>query len=260
MNGLPPGIQLDRDLAYGPDPAQRLDVYRPGAGSRWPILFFVHGGGWARGDKASAQVIGQKVAHWAGRGYLVVSVNYRLLPAARPLEQLDDVACALAFVQRAAPGWGADADACLVMGHSAGGHLATLLAVDAGIAARAGIRPWRGTVVLDTAALDLVALMRGPHLPLHDRAWGTDPAAWREGSPWHRLTAPLAAPLLLVCSEQRPRLLRQAQAFVARATELGGQAQLLPVSLMHEEINGLLGADNAYTASVDRFVRSVGLP
>jgi len=260
MNHIPAGLQRDTDLAYGPDPAHRLDLYRPPTARSAPLLFFVHGGGWARGDKAAAAVVGHKVAHWTARGYVVVSVNYRLLPQARPLEQVDDVARALAWVQQAAPGWGADPAACLLMGHSAGAHLLALMLADPAIGARAGARPGRGVVVLDTAAFDLVALMEGPHLPLHDQAWGDDPAVWRAGSPVHRLQGRLDAPMLLVCSALRPRVLRQAQQFAAIARSFGGDVRVIAVDLGHRELNAGLGEDGPYTAAVDEFMQSLGLP
>ena len=46
---LPPGVIVERDAAYGSDPAQRLDVYRPSGAQGAPVILFVHGGGWRRG-------------------------------------------------------------------------------------------------------------------------------------------------------------------------------------------------------------------
>lgn len=260
MNELPDGVRVERDLAYGSDPDQRLDVYRLDGRSGGPLVFFVHGGGWIRGDKSNASAIGPVLDHWCRLGYGVISVNYRLGPRARPLEQAADVARALGFVQRTASAWGLDAQACLVVGHSAGGHLVSLLTVDPSVGGDLGLRPWRGTVVVDTAALDVVALMRGPHLPLHDRAWGDDPTAWRDGSPLHRLNTGLVSPILLVCSSRRPRLLRQAQQFLQRAREQGSEARMLTVDLGHQEIHAALGQDGPCADAVDQFVRSLGLP
>jgi acetyl esterase/lipase len=261
MADIPEGVLRDTDLAYGPDPAQCLDVYRrPGPVQGAPVLFFVHGGGWARGDKAAAAVVGQKVAHWTARGYVVVSVNYRLLPQTPPLAQADDVARALAYVQRTAPNWGADPAACVLMGHSAGAHLLTLLAADPAIGAQAGVLPWRGMVALDSAALDLVALMEGPHLPLHDLAWGADPAVWRAGSPMHQLQGPPGPPMLLVCSVHRPRVCRQAERFAALAQSFGGEVRVIAVDLSHRDMNASLGEAGPYTAAVDTFIQTLGLP
>ena len=93
------GTRVERDIAYGADPAQRYDVYLPAhAKPNAPILFMVHGGGWRRGDKAYANVVEHKAAHWLSKGYVFVSANNRLLPQADPLQQARDVAAAVASI------------------------------------------------------------------------------------------------------------------------------------------------------------------
>ena len=82
---LPPGLRLLRDVAYGPDAQQRMDIYVPDRVQGAPVLFLVHGGGWRRGDKAQDRLVQNKLAHWAAQGVVLVSVNYRMLPEAAPL-------------------------------------------------------------------------------------------------------------------------------------------------------------------------------
>lgn len=85
-------------LAYGPDPAQLLDIHRPEvAAGAAPVLVMVHGGGWRWGDKALPGVWQAKAAYWGARGYVLVSLDYRMLPAADPLDQARDVAAARAL-------------------------------------------------------------------------------------------------------------------------------------------------------------------
>ena len=251
---LPPGIAVERDLPYGDHPAQRLDVYRPGVAPAGGVIVLVHGGGWRRGDKGGRQLVRHKVAHWVGRGWILASINYRLLPEAGPLLQADDVARALAFVQSRGPAWGADPARCVLMGHSAGAHLVALLAADGDIAARQGAGPWRATVAVDTAAYDLVALMRARHFGLYDEAFGADPRHWQDASPLHRLRTAPAAPVLLVCSSRRAGACGPAQAFADRILAAGGRARVLPLDLGHFEINRQLGLDPDYTAAVDAFL------
>jgi len=93
---LPAGTRVLRDLAYGPDPLQRMDVTLPAHAQAAPVLFLVHGGGWRRGDKTHDRLIDHKLAHWLPRGVVVVSINYRMLPQAAPDLQAQDVAQALA--------------------------------------------------------------------------------------------------------------------------------------------------------------------
>ncbi len=253
---LPPGVQLNADLPYGNDPAQVLDVYRPAGAATGAVLLLVHGGGWHRGDKAAGPVIGHKVAHWSARGWVVVSMGYRLWPMVSPSEQAADVARAVAFVQRQASSWGADPAQVAVFGHSAGGHLAALAAVDPLIAAAAQARPWAATVVVDSAALDVPTLMAGPHLPMHAEVFGNDPAAWPVHSPLQRMTVAPSGALLLVCSRRRGDSVVAAQAFAARVQGLGGRVQVLPLDLGHLQLNGELGRDPGYTAAVDAFLQA----
>src|SRR4249919_3722791 len=96
---LPKGTLVRNDLRYGSDEAQAVDVYSQPGRSDAPIIVMVHGGGWSRGDKDGRGVVQAKVAQWVPRGYLFVSVNYRMLPEQDVAGQAGDVARALAYVQ-----------------------------------------------------------------------------------------------------------------------------------------------------------------
>jgi len=102
-------------------------VYEPeGGASGAPVMMYIHGGGWQTGSAEESESTAQ---HWAGQGWYVVSVNYRLSSTQHATwdEAPADVACALAWTDRHAAEAGADADRLTVMGDSAGGHLAVLL-------------------------------------------------------------------------------------------------------------------------------------
>lgn len=256
---LPAGAQVERDIAYGPDAAERLDVYRPAHAEKAPVVFMVHGGGWRTGDKGLHRVVKNKVGHWVGQGYLLVSINYPLVPQANPLQQADEVAKAMAFAQSHAASWGGDARRFVLMGHSAGAHLVALIAADPSIATRQGAQPWLGTVPLDSAAYDVASIMQGRHFRLYDQAFKRDTALWHDASPIERLKA-APSPMLLVCSSRRQDSCEQAQAFAAKANGLGGRVTVLPEDLTHAEINDRLGLPGDYTAAVDRFMKSLGLP
>jgi acetyl esterase/lipase len=251
----PADVRRLDDLPYGTDARQRMDVFLPAAPRGAPILLMVHGGAWMVGDKAMSRVVDAKVAHWVGeRGSIVVSINYRMVPEVDVQAQARDVATALATVQARAAEWGGDASRLVLMGHSAGAHLVALLSADPARAAAQGAAPWRGTVVLDSAAIDTVALMSRRHLRLYDRVFGADPAYWRSVSPTAALT-PRAVPTLVVCSTlRRDDSCGQAKVFVDRARAVGAHSELRPQALDHADVNGELGRPGAYTASVDAFI------
>lgn len=250
---VPAGVKLVRDVAYGADRKQQFDVYTPRAASNAPVIFMVHGGGWKRGDKAMDAVVENKVAYWATRGFVVVSTNYRMLPSNDPLGQARDVAQAIGAAQSRAAEWGGDPDKFVLMGHSAGAHLVTLLSSSAELQ---GSLRWLGTVALDSAAFDVEDMMKGRHMRLYDEAFGSDPAVWRAASPYAQLSRE-TAPILAVCSSRRDDACPQARRYAAKAMQLGTRVQVLPKDLSHKEINATLGQEGTYTEEVDQFLRGL---
>lgn len=245
-----------RELPYGSDPRQRMDVYLPAKPVHAPVILMVHGGGWRWGDKEAGAVVDNKVARWVARGFVFISVNNRLLPQADPLEQARDVAQALAVAQAKAPSWAADPARFILMGHSAGAHLVALVNASPDLAPQAGAKSWLGTVALDSAAVDVSPIMQGKHFRLYDAAFGADPAFWRAVSPVQQLT-PSAKPMLAVCSSRRSDSCAQADLFADKAGQLGVRADVLRQDLSHREINQSLGLPGAYTDAVEAFMGSL---
>ncbi|WP_436643827.1 alpha/beta hydrolase [Microbaculum sp. FT89] len=252
------------DVAYGDSVWQTMDIYLPpkpaGSGAAGPpVILMVHGGAWVAGDKRTESVVANKAAHWLDRGYVFISANTRLVPEADPIEQAGDVARALAAAQSMADVWGGRPDRFVLMGHSSGGHLVSLLAADPALAAAQGAGPWLGTISLDAGAYDVVEIMGRGHADVFDVAFGADPTFWTAASPIHRITAQ-PAPMLLVCSSLGGRSCGQAAAFAAAVEKYGGSADVLPVKRRHMAIDNDLGLPGAYTDGVDGFLNALGLP
>lgn len=178
------------ELAFGSDARQRLDYWpaarRTDAGGPPPLVLFIHGGGWSIGDKR--QGAGDKAAYLTSLGYAFASTNYRLVPSVTPAEQAADIAAAIAMLRRDAAQLGHDPDRIVLMGHSAGAHLAALAATDERYLAAAGVpmQAIAGVVLLDGAGYDVPRQMAGARL-LAERfyrpAFSDDPARQRELSP-----------------------------------------------------------------------------
>lgn len=255
---LPSGVRRLADLAYGHDVRQRLDVYLPAtAGHDRPLLVMVHGGAWRLGSKQAASVVDNKLAHWSPAGVVLVSVDYRLLPQASVEQQADDIASAVAWVQAHAAEWSADRRQLVLMGHSAGAHLAGVLSTDTALRQRHALQPWLATVLLDSAALDVAAIMRAPHFPLYDKAFGEGAARWAALSPTQLLTA-ATPPLLAVCSSRRAESCPQAQGLADKGRQAGVMVQVLPQDLSHGQINQQLGLPGDYTGAVGQFLQQAG--
>ena len=117
------GVDIQRDLAYGTDPLHTLDVYTMrGAGTNRPVLLFVHGGGFTRGDKDGA-FHPDNIPLWAAKEGLVgITINYRLAPANPRPAGAQDLAAAIAWARANAERFGGDPDRNFLLGHTAGGN------------------------------------------------------------------------------------------------------------------------------------------
>ena len=119
------GADTDRDIAYGPEPRNRLDVYTPGTDGPHPTIIWLHPGGWVVGDKTASM----PVWDWTDRGYAIVAVDYRYAIAPDTVaDAVDDTLAAVRFVVANAAEWRLDPERIGVFGFSAGGHLAAMVA------------------------------------------------------------------------------------------------------------------------------------
>jgi acetyl esterase/lipase len=262
-------IAVLRNISYGKDASQKMDVYLPKSLSakkaaqgktKAPVIFMVHGGAWRTGDKSSQSVVENKVSRWVPRGFIFVSANYRMLPDAAPVEQSQDVIEALVFAQSKAKAWGGDPNKFILMGHSAGAHLVSLIAASPEKAFNEGALSWLGTVSLDSAALDVASIMKAKHFKFYDDAFGYDPNYWVKASPYDQLrkgTVARMAPYLGVCSLRRSDSIAQSGKFVDKVNALGGKAEVLKQDFSHKDINQQLGTDGDYTLAVESFMKKL---
>jgi len=253
-----------REIAYGSAQLQKLDFYR-GAKTGAPLVVFVHGGGWSRGDKGNATGA-EKIAHFTGRGFAFASLNYRLVPGATAEQQAQDVADGLAWLVQHARELGFDPARVVVMGHSAGAHLTALIATDPRYLQKAGwgLDRIAGVVLLDGAAYDVPRQMDdGPGIMgrTYAAAFGSDPARQRALSPTLQAAAPNARDFLILHvqredgARQSEALGRALEAAGARVTVQGFEGRGLRG---HMQINRQLGdPDYPATAVVDHWIDGV---
>jgi acetyl esterase/lipase len=133
------GLSVSKDIAYGPDPSQKLDVYSPqaGAADAAPVVLFVHGGGFRQGDGGYGEHV---AAYFARHGMLGVRMNLRLAPAVTWPAQSLDVGAAVAWLKTNAAHHGGDPQRILVIGYSSGGGVVASYVFDHSIeTARDGI-------------------------------------------------------------------------------------------------------------------------
>ena len=161
-----PAARSARNVAYGPQPRQRLDVYGPHRGkgqAAAPIAVFFYGGSWDSGRRQDYNWVGQALA---SRGFVTVVPDYGLYPQVRYPGFLEDGARAVRWAQDHATEFGGDPDRIVLVGHSAGAYNAAMLALDPRYLTAAGVDPTH---------VKALAGLSGPYdfLPL------TDPIAER---------------------------------------------------------------------------------
>lgn len=264
----PPAAPGTQAIAYGQDPLQVLDVWpaQPAAGTGpAPLIVFVHGGGWKRGSKDNAAG-GWKQVHYPGSGYAYASINYRLVPDVTVEQQAADVAAALRALLDRADQLGIDRSRVVLMGHSAGAHLAALVGTDEQYLRGAGLsfRALSGVIPIDGAAYDVPRQIAEGGRFMRDtyvQAFGTDPVRQRALSPTLQAAAPNAPAFLLVHVQREDGVAqnRSLEAALRGAGTLVERRDFPGTGLQgHAEINRSMG-DPAYAATpvVDAWLKGL---
>lgn len=141
LNAVTPASSYEKsaDIAYGDDPRQRLDVYKPvKANSPAPVVVFFYGGTWNSGERADYAFVGSALA---SRGIVTVVADYRLYPQVRYPSFLEDSAAAVAWTNSQISRFGGDAKHIFLMGHSSGAYNASMVALDKRWLAQSGLSP-----------------------------------------------------------------------------------------------------------------------
>ncbi len=240
-----------RAVPAGVDPdLVSLDVYRPGADCRHAgVLIWVHGGGWATGDKRNR--IADKVAMANAHQMALVSVNYRLSDGSGPTPvrwpvHPDDVASAVAWVVANAASLGIAKDRVVLAGHSAGAGIVAELGTDARYLAPHGLDPTDLACVapLDTEAYDVPAAIAqgGSAEATYRNAFGDDPSTWRAASPLYQVgtTGPSASWFFALRGGADRRALSDRFA-AALGTAGAATTSVTLTGYSHEDVNVRLG-------------------
>ncbi|MDM7954906.1 alpha/beta hydrolase [Blastomonas sp.] len=245
-------------VPYGNDPRQAVDIYlpeqdRPTAG--YPLIVYIHGGGWRNGNRSMVQ---GKPDFFMRKGWAFASAGYRLLPEVPVEQQAEDVAAALRKLVAESRALGIDPDRIVIMGHSAGAHLAALVATDPDYL-KADMARIKGVILLDGAAYDVARQMQDQPLiakQLYTPAFGTAPARQARLSPITHSAAPNAGQWLIMHVANRKDAAVQSNALGAALRAAGSRADVRSVEgENHMTINRNLGAeDNAHTRAVTAFL------
>ena len=207
--------------AYGPDPRQKLDVYRPVKhGGGLPVLVFCYGGAWNSGERALYDFAGRA---FAAAGFLTIVFDYRLVPDHRFPVFVEDTAAAMAWASRNAARFGGDGGRLFLAGHSAGAYNVALATLDPRYLAAHGLEP---------GVVGGVAVLAGPFdfLPLDGpstiEAFGQWPDL-PETQPVNAVTGEAPPFLLITGDADRTVYPRNSRRLADRLTDSGVEARLV---------------------------------
>ena len=258
-----PGAALaaTRDVPYGPDVRQRLDVFGTPGLARAPIAVFVHGGAFVRGQKdPTDEVYANVPRYFARRGWLGVNVEYRLAPGALFPAGADDVDLALQCVRRHAQGWGGDAGRIVLIGHSAGGAHAATFACDPVVGPREG--PGIRALVLIGARVRADTRADNPNAEAVRAYFGPDDAVYGERSPVTHAGRATMPVLVAIAEFENPHLDAYGREFFDRVSCRAGSQDRFLKLLGHNHTSAVahLGsADEAFGRALLAFCHDVGI-
>jgi len=230
------GYRVERGLAYGDHPRQRLDVYVPeGISSAMPVVVFFYGGSWESGVRERYLFAAQALA---SAGAVVVIPDYRLWPEVKFPTFVEDGAAAVAWVQERIGAFGGDPARIAVAGHSAGAHIAALVVLDRSYLEAAGGDPTQ---------IDALVGIAGPYdfLPIRDgtvkKIFAVEDIAATQPITFARAGAPRA--LLLHGADDRTVLPANSERLAAALEREGSAAEVrIYHGIGHIEIAAALAA------------------
>jgi len=201
-------LRVQRDIPYADSADQKLDIYTPAGATNLPVVFWIHGGGWETGDRASVQL---KPKAFVEKGFVFVSTGYRLLPDVEMIDIFRDIAKSVHWVHDHIAQYGGDPNRLLVMGHSAGAQLAALISTDDRYLKAEGVSLGiiKGCVPVDGDTYDVPAIIetaetrrrahgQPPAKQRHREKFGNDPVKHRNYSAVNHIAKDKGIPPFLI--------------------------------------------------------------
>lgn len=246
-DGIPVGGGQVVDI-YVPDAAKPKGLFR--IRKKVPILLYVHGGGWVKGDRKR---IYNLASYTNSRGYMLVSVSYRQVPKTNIDGQVNDIVRAINWTRNNIKNYGGNPKKIVIMGHSAGAHLVSMI----GAKKKGG--PLRGIIANDVQAYDMVAYasIRGGIDGVYLRAFGSNPANWIKWSPITYVRKGSGFPpfMVMYSKSHRPRRAVVSVAFAKALRRRGTRVTLFNgARYTHGSIARGIGKSPEVTRAMDRFL------
>ena len=252
--------KVHRGIPYAEPKNERqlLDVYAPTKGKNHPIVVWIHGGGWRRGDKADVH---HKPQAFVDKGFVLVSINYRFVPNVTVKQIAQDVAKAIRWTHNHAKHYGGDPSRIIVAGHSAGAQLAALVCTDDSYlkAEKLPLSIVKACVPVDGDTYDValqIKTVEERRATSYKMTFGDAESQKELSSITHVAKGKAIPPFLILHVADHPETKAQSQRLVKVLQEAGISAKAYPAEgKNHTTINNDLGiADDRPTQEMFNFL------
>ena len=240
---------------------QMLDVYAPTKGKNLPVVVWIHGGGWRRGDKADVH---NKPKAFTEKGFILVSISYRFVPNVTVKQMAYDVAKAIRWTHDHAKDYGGDPNRIIVAGHSAGAQLAALVCTDDRYlkAEKLSLSIIKGCVPVDGDTYDVplqIKTVEEKRAKSYRMTFGDEASQKNLSSVTHVAKGKNIPPFLILHVSDHPETKMQSQRLVKVLEAVGISAKAYPAEgKNHTTINNDLGlADDRPTQEMFSFLNGV---
>ena len=202
------GYALQRDIAYGSNPRQMLDIYVPDGAKNAPVVVFFYGGRWQAGSKNDYRFLGQALS---AQGFVAVVADYRLYPEVKFPAFVEDGAHAVRYVHDHIADVGGDADQLFIAGHSAGAYIAMMVGSDPRYLRQVGgKRDWVKGIIGIAGPYDFLPFTDAAIMDIFSTA------ADKATQPIHRITQPMPPVFLATGDADDVVLPRNSYRFAAK--------------------------------------------
>ncbi len=203
-------VSKHKNIVYSLEHDLKLDVYSPRKVDKpKPVLVFMHGGNWVRGKKSIYKFFGKG---FAKKGVVTVIINYRLSESATYDSLTMNSAMALKWVKQNISQFKGDSNNIFVSGHSAGAHLAALIAMDDSYFNKLKIKnPIRGAIMIDAFGLDMYSYLttnKSDYSQRYYSLFSKNPEIWKKGSPIFHLHKGMPPFLMFVGTKTVPVIIQ----------------------------------------------------
>ncbi len=253
-------IQKHKDLVYDKENQVKMDVFSPKKATNAPMLVFIHGGNWNSGKKSTYAFFGKQMAK---HGVITAVIDYRMGPGVNIQQMAMDVARSVEWFKENGATYGGDKSRLFISGHSAGGQLAALVALNDEYFKKLKVdNPIKGAILIDAFGLDMydyLSLKSYASDSIYYSTFTTNPENWKAGSPIHYIHKNMPPLQIFVGGKTWPAISRDNFNFWSKAKEFQQDLRFNTVK-RKAHVRMILQFANPWNRNIDKVLKFIEDP